>query len=46
MEITETKRKLFKIAREQFRQEIKFMDKHNYHCGVRFYSDKMLCDKK
>ena len=45
MEISKGRKKLIDFAREQFRQEIKYMEKHNYHCGVRFYSDKMVNDK-
>jgi len=44
MKITKSRELLIKFARQQFKQEIKFMDKHNYHCGVRFYSDKMVND--
>lgn len=45
MEISKGRKKLIDFAREQFRQEIQYMEKHNYHCGVRFYSDKMVNDK-
>lgn len=45
MEIKKSRRALIKFARQQFKQEIKHMEKHNYHCGVRFYSDKMVNDK-
>jgi len=44
MEISKGRKKLIDFARKQFKQEIQYMEKHNYHCGVRFYSDKLVND--
>jgi hypothetical protein len=44
MEIKKSRKLLIKFARQQFKEELKFMDDKIYHCGVRFYSDKMVND--
>ncbi len=45
MELSKGRKRLIKYARDNFRNEVKCLEKHNYHCGVRFYSDKLVSDK-